>query len=74
MNQEQLIKPYQAFFTDNEAGKYFVTELYRLIDVAHKEAEDNPESARDCVQRAKGIREVLSHITSVGTEIKRGRQ
>lgn len=73
MTHDELAKAYQAFFTKSEAGRHYITEITRLIDDAHKAAEDHPELSRDHVQRAKGLRLSLDHITSVGTEIKRGR-
>lgn len=73
MNHEQLAKEYKAFFVESEAGRNYIAELERLINDAHKDAEDTPELARDYVQRAKGTRDALNHIIAVGTEIKKGR-
>ena len=75
MNTEDLVSPYNAFFEKNEAGKYFVKEiLIRKIADLHKQAEKQPESSRDLSQRAAGIRDVLEHIQSVQTPIKKGGQ
>lgn len=56
---------YKQFFQVNEAGKAFMEQLQFLIDAEHTKAEDKPDLARDHVQRAKGIREVVSHINSL---------
>lgn len=73
MNHDELTKAYHAFFEKSEAGKYYVSQLNQLIRSAHENAENTPENARDYTQRAKGVREALDHITSVGAEIKKGR-
>lgn len=72
MTSAERAKAYEGFFT-SPAGEEFMTELYRLITHNHEQAEDKPESARDFMQRAKGNREVLSHITTVMTPVKKGR-
>lgn len=73
MNTEDLSPAYNAFFEKNEAGKYFVNEiLIRKIADYHKQSEKQPESARDLSQRAAGIRDVLEHIQSVQTPVKKG--
>ncbi len=64
---------YRLFFESNKAGIAFITELERMIADDHKQAESNPESARDCSQSAKGVRRVLDHIKSITTEVKKGR-
>lgn len=70
MNTEQLRNGYQAFFMKHEAGSHFMAKLYEMIDNDHRKAETDPEHARDLVQRAKGIREVIEHITSLTAERK----
>lgn len=67
----KLAEEYKKFFVESEAGQKFVEELKRLIDHNHEQAENTPELSRDYMQRAKGNREVLSHILSVGTEAKK---
>lgn len=66
-------KEYKDFFVNSEAGNACVAEIKRLIDVNHKKAEDDPEKARDYMQRAKGNREVLDHIQNVMIEVKKGK-
>ena len=62
--------PYQNFFLKTEEGKYFLSEINRLIEANHEFAEREPELARDFSQRAKGNREVLEHIQSAVAELK----
>lgn len=62
---ENLGEAYRGFFLKSEAGKYFISELSRLIDDEHRSAEKNPELSRDHVQRAKGMRNLEEHIQSV---------
>lgn len=71
LKREDLSNAYKHFFA-TEAGKHLHTEMTRLLVDNHKKAEDNPEGARDFVQRACGIREILNHINSVSLEIKKG--
>lgn len=71
LDPQQLKQAYQSFFEKSEAGKYFMSELNRLLSDNHEAAEKNPETARDFMQRAKGNRQVLEHILSVGIEIKK---
>lgn len=73
MNSDQLKKAYEQFFVKSEAGKYFMTEVNRLITTNHESAEDKPELSRDHVQRAKGMRDIANHIQSVMTEVKKGK-
>lgn len=73
MKQDQLKSAYTEFFYKSEAGKYFITSINDLITKAHEHAEDNAELARDYTQEARGARQVLNHIQSVTTEIKKGK-
>jgi hypothetical protein len=73
LKTDDLNNPYNAFFENNVAGKYFVDFVREIIVNNHIEAERNPEQARDLTQRAKGAREVLEHITSVLTAKKGGK-
>lgn len=66
-------KEYQNFFVKSEAGKSFIAEIERLIESNHEKAESTPELSRDFVQRAKGNREIIEHIQSVVTELKKGK-
>lgn len=66
----KLKSAYRNFFIKSEEGKEFMESLKKLIESEHEKAEKNPELARDHAQRAKGIREVLDHITIVCTERK----
>jgi hypothetical protein len=64
--------PYQNFFLKSEEGKACLDEIRRMITANHEQAEKKPELSRDHSQRAKGNREVLDHILSVVTDIKKG--
>lgn len=63
---------YKRFFHETEAGRYFLDEIARLRATNHQKAENDPELARDFMQRAKGNTEVTDHISSVLTDIKKG--
>jgi hypothetical protein len=56
---------YQNFFLKSDAGKYFVAELDRQLNDHHMKSEDEPELSRDHSQRAKGLRGMEQHISSV---------
>lgn len=73
MKQDQLKPAYDQFFLKSDAGKYFIDYLSNSIDNNHKQAENNAEKSRDYIQNAKGIRTILEHITSVTTNIKKGK-
>lgn len=62
--------PYQNFFLKSEEGKYFMSELNRLIESSHEKAESNADSARDYTQQAKGVRQVIEHIQAATAELK----
>lgn len=68
MTADELRNAYQQFFMKSDAGKHFVDEMNRIIARHHEEAEASPELSRDYVQRARGARDVSSHITSVIAE------
>lgn len=70
MDSKRLRPAYDTFFEQSDAGTYFIDKLYDLIESQHELAEKNPENARDYVQKALGIREVLNHIKSTMTEVK----
>lgn len=70
MNADELRKAYQAFFIKSEAGKEFVASVLKVISTNHGNAENEPDHARDYVQRAKGARQILDHIASVTAEKK----
>lgn len=65
VDPEQLKQSYHAFFVKSESGQYFMQFLREQIGDFHEKAERYPESARDHVQTAKGVREAVNHITSV---------
>lgn len=67
---DQIRSDYRAFFLESAAGQHFMKHLPYLIDLQHEAAEKNPELARDYTQRAKGIREVVNHISSVTVKPK----
>ena len=60
----KLKDSYKNFFRTEE-GEYFLKMITDIISNNHLQAEEQPELARDYVQRAKGAREVLDHIRSV---------
>lgn len=60
----QYSAEYEVFFK-SPAGLQCLTSINALIDSNHQQGEDNPDLARDYMQRAKGNREVLNHITSM---------
>lgn len=68
MTTIELRRAYQSFFLKNEAGKQFMTSIEKMIESQHAQAENTPELARDYAQRAKGVREVMSHIKSLTAE------
>lgn len=63
---------YTQFFMKSEEGRHFVDQLEKLITENHEKSENTPDSARDYSQRAKGVREVLSHIRVSTTKPKKG--
>lgn len=62
---------YQAFFVKSESGREFVQFLEKLIVSLHEKAESSPDDARDYTQQARGVREVVNHITIDLTDFKR---
>lgn len=64
---------YQNFFLKTDEGKQFLDEVRRQIAANHESSEKDPLLARDFSQRAKGNREILEHIQSVTTDIKKGK-
>jgi hypothetical protein len=70
VDQKELQEAYKGFF-DTDKGKMFLTQLETMINLNHKSAEDDPEFARDHVQRAKGNRQVLDHIKIVLGGVKK---
>lgn len=73
MKQEQLKPAYDQFFYKSDAGRHFLKTITDMIETYHKQAEQLPEFSRDLVQSAKGCREVMNHITSVTTLMKKGK-
>jgi hypothetical protein len=71
MNQKELSNAYAGFFHKHDAGKYFVAQMQGLLEDNHRQAEDRPESARDLVNQAKGVRLILEHIESVSNLSKK---
>lgn len=63
----------KQFFYKTETGAKVREELERQIDANHREAENDPDHARDFTQRAKGVRDVLSYIQSAIAEPKKGK-
>lgn len=73
MNQDQLKSAYDQFFYKSNEGKHFIQAINELINQAHEHAERDAERARDFTQQARGAREVLTHIQSVTTLMKKGK-
>lgn len=73
MTYQEKSEAYRNFFIESAVGREFMNELERLVTNNHEQAEDDPELSRDYMQRAKGNREVLQHIQSVTTELKKGK-
>jgi hypothetical protein len=69
MSSKELKPAYDDFFTSN-AGLYLLQHIHNLIESNHTDAENNPERARDCAQRSKTAREILTHIKGVRAEYK----
>jgi hypothetical protein len=55
-------KGYTTFFNHTNEGEFFLNALEEMINTKHRQAEDNPENARDFTQQALGIRDVIEHI------------
>jgi len=73
MKQDQLNTAYDKFFNKSDEGKYFINYVKSIIDKSHKLSEDNPELAMAYSQKAKGARDIIQHIQSVTTVIKKGK-
>lgn len=69
----KLTSAYRQFFLKDEAGKEFTEFIEGLIDTAHQNAERDPDHSRDFTTKASGYRDILQHIQSVTTEVKKGR-
>lgn len=65
---------YQAFFQGDEVGKGFMAKLQSLIEANYTRGENDPNLARDYLQRAKGVREVIEHIQSLTAERSQDKQ
>lgn len=64
---------YRQFFLKSEEGQEFIKFVGGLITSAHEDAEKDPDHARDYTMKARAARDVLTHIQSVTTEVKRGK-
>lgn len=53
-----------AFF-QTATGQQFYSVISGIIDSKHQKGEDNPELARDYMQQAKGVREVVNLVDSI---------
>lgn len=73
MKQDQLKTAYDRFFHQSDEGKYFIDYVKGIIEDAHTSAENDPEFAIAYTQKARGVREILKHIQSVTTVIKKGK-
>jgi hypothetical protein len=61
---DNIKRQYNSFFRA-KGGEHFMKIMTEIIASNHIKAEENPENARDYVQRAKGVREVVDHVQSV---------
>ena len=73
MRQDQLQSAYNEFFFKSDAGQYFINYIESFIDKEHQKAEKSAKEARDFTQSAKGAREILNHIQTTITVIKKGK-
>lgn len=60
---------YKAFFVDSPEGRSFVESLHALIDAEHQKAENEPVLSAAHTQTAKGIRQVISKINTLCTDM-----
>lgn len=71
-NPETIRSAYKTFFT-SEPGKHFITTLNVFMSEHITRAENEPELARDHMQRCAGIREIVNHIQTVIQPKKEGK-
>lgn len=64
---------YREFFKESPEGLAYIATLHDLITTQHEKAEDtdDPQASHAYTQRAKGIREALSLISTLTTEAKK---
>lgn len=70
-NQKELQEAYKTFF-ESDKGKLLIKQIEKMIELNHRNAEEDPDHTRDHFQRAKGNRQVLDHIRIVLTGVKKG--
>jgi hypothetical protein len=70
VNPTELRTNYVTFFKESLAGEHFVDFITDAIERNHIKGEEDPANSRDYMQRAKGLREVLDHISSNSVAIK----
>jgi hypothetical protein len=70
ITQKELQEAYKEFF-GTDKGQLFITQIEKMIDLNHRNAENTPELTRDFFQRAKGNREVIEHIRIVLGGVKK---
>lgn len=70
MNPTELRTNYVTFFKESLAGEHFTNFITDAIERNHLKAEEDPANSRDFMQRAKGLREVLDHISTNSVVIK----
>jgi len=56
-------------YFDSPAGLELLTSISNMIDSNHEKAENEPDYARDHMQRAKGNREVLNMINTMKEKV-----
>lgn len=65
MNQQELQSGYKRFFAKDPVGREFLKNLDLFIETHIDRAENNPNEARDHMQRSAGIREIANHIQMI---------
>lgn len=63
---------YKKFF-ESDAGLFLQEQITKLIAFNHERGENDPDHARDFMQRAKGNREALTHIKIVINGVSKGK-
>lgn len=64
---------YRTFFLKTAEGQAFMSTLEQFIEQLHQLAEKDPDKARDQVQQARGVRQVIEHIQSVTAQTRKSK-
>lgn len=75
MSKLSRAERYHNFFHETPEGKDFIDALNTMIESEHEKAEsiEDPSTSHAHTQRAKGIRTVLTKISSLTTEAKKAK-